>query len=129
MTTIAEVRAGLAETIEDFTGVKAYGYAPAVVSPPCVFPAGLTVDPATQDGGRQIELALWCCVPATHDQFQERLDGFVIGDESVTAAIEWTPDLGLTGVSAVWVSAGDYGLDEWAGVPLWVARVSVEVAF
>ena len=129
MATLPEVRKALADTLTAGTKKIAHAYAPAIVTPPCIIPVGVDVSPETQDGGRQISVSLWCCVPATHDQFQEKLDEFVVGAQSVTAVLERTPGLGLSAVSAVWTSAGNYSLSEWGGVPMWVAVVDVEIAF
>ena len=129
--TLPDVRKGLAATLKAHTGTEAHPYAKAMINLPCIIPATVDVEPVTQyDGGQMVTFSLWCCVAATHDEFQQKLDEYVVGQSSVTAAIDAHPTLGLGNhVSATWTSAGNYSLTEWGGTPLWAAVVDVEVQF
>jgi hypothetical protein len=131
MTTLAEVRDGLATRIDSIDGLRVYKLIPDSAD----FPAALIQPPTIPDyrsdlalGHFEAEIEIALLVPAAADR--QQLDLYVLlerGPGSVFAAIEEDRSLGGLDVDVHARSARPLGLQEIGGVKCYGAAVTVQV--
>lgn len=131
MSTLAEVRDGLAEAIASrVDGVRVYKAPVDVLDPPAVIIAGLTLDPTTFAGaGSRVVFEVFVVVSRRHPDQILTLDALVDPEEewSVSGAIAADPTLeGVVG-SAVVQSVGEYRDVVLADTSYYAATLRVEV--
>ena len=105
MKTIAEIRQGLATTVEEITGTRTYAYAPLRPVVPCIIPGSHEGEPTTMDGSQDMTLSLF----AAQDQLETKVKQRTAELEAANSALAHLAqtDLRLFGPG--------FGLDEAAG--------------
>jgi hypothetical protein len=129
MTTLDQVRLGLAARLNTVAGLNVYPLVPPTIEPPAAFIGAPTVndyrsDPETvMDAAWEIALAVSTGVPEQQLQLFPLLERS--GAWSVFAAIEADRTLGGLNVDVVSLSARPFSQQELGGTKYYVASVSV----
>jgi hypothetical protein len=124
MATLAQLRAGLADRLDTIASFKGgYTEAPAQVETPCYIIrwASPAITYATSMGGGSHDYSFSILVLVSLAQgspAQSQLDPYLdtSGADSVYAAVDGDPDLGLAGVTAAITTVANAGPVTWAGV-------------
>lgn len=106
MSSLADIRTALADTLNTLEGFSAYGNAPPKINLPCavILPAEANYTKAFGRGLDQWDFNLLICVTMTElDLSQQMLDEYVngFGDNSIREFIFKNRSLGLSDVEAV----------------------------
>ncbi len=110
----------------DISGVNRYKYPPESIQVPAVIVAGLDMNRATYEGGRQSTATILVVVSHSDVDQLETLDALLDNaDGSVMAALDATTE--ADGVSLAWDSAGSYGEVQWNGVAYYGAVITAKV--
>lgn len=118
MADLVSIADGIAETIEQATGLRALGYVPEDVNPPMMFVVPPEVDRSTFARG-QMELRLEVVVftsRAVDRVGQQAILEYAsfTGPKSVWKAVDDRKDLGLTGTDAAVLRFRPLGIEEVA---------------
>jgi hypothetical protein len=142
VSSLPEVRAGLADRLRTISGLRVLGYVPGSISPPVavVIPGNpgesgraadaIAYDSTMANGSHDYRFSIKVLVGTVVDESaQARLDEYVAteGIRSIKAAVE--ADMSLGGVAS-WArvsSVTHYGIVPWGGVDYLGADLRVEV--
>ena len=133
MATISAVRTALASTLSTaIVDTQVYGTAPGTVVTPAIVinPASGSYHETMGRGSVEFRFALYVVVGLEPlDLAQERMDGYLAssGSSSIVAAIEATPDLGLSYCDAIATGFDDWGPSEQGDQLVLSAVVNVTV--
>lgn len=129
---IATVRSALASRVNSGTSLRCTAYVPDQINPPSAF---IEVDGVNyrydySPSGVMVALSIVVLLSSADSQrSQVAIDDYLSSDgsESMFAAIEADPDLGVTGVDTVVTSAASAGMYELGGVQYVGVKFAVEV--
>ena len=129
MTTLDDVRAGLATRIDTITGLRVYDLVPADINPPAAFIGAPTIDDYRSDPEPVLRATFEIGLAVSTGDIRQQLQLFPMlertGDWSIYAAIEADRTLGGLNVDALVLSARSFGIQEIGATKYYVATVTV----
>lgn len=129
MTTLDQVRLGLAARLGTIAGLRVYDMVPADIHPPAAFVGAPTIENYRSDPEPVLDATFEIGLAVSTGNIRNQLQLLPMlertGAWSVYAAIDADRTLGGLDVDALVVSARQFGSQEIAGIRYYVANVTV----